>query len=120
MKFLMSANRFLPCTLSEFDAIIKQLEKDEAEADEVGKCNLEFRHDGKFLFIIGTECPVLENVSEKVIKKIADLIKKANRKYLQFSYVVVRDEENPGYVCGGETRIYADGSIVDPQIIWPD
>jgi len=53
------------------------------------------------------------------LKALGKLIKKNKMEYLLFGYAYTCSKLRPGEFGGGEFRIYTDGKIKYPTIIWP-
>jgi hypothetical protein len=74
--------------------------------------------DGE-LFIFARYCFDNDSLPENVCFAIGRLLKASGLKYLQFGYSQISSTIMVNSHGGGAFRIYNDGALVRPEIVWP-
>lgn len=118
----MTAYDRIPCSLEDFmdlQDILKAERKRLNDEEELYLClDLEYT-DGE-LFIFAQYYFDDDSLPEKVCSAIGRLLKASGIKYLQFGYSQITSTIMVNSHGGGDFRIYNDGALVWPRIVWPD
>jgi hypothetical protein len=114
----VAAIKSLTCTDAESLEIAQVLNNDAETKD----CyhGFEIEYSGDQLYIFAEESGTPEELSEEVRKLIGKLITKNELPYLQFGYAFTCSKMRMGEFGGGEFRIYPNGDLVWPFVIWPE
>lgn len=111
----------IPCSLEDFvdlQGVLKAERKRLNDEEELYLClDLEYT-DGE-LFIFARYYFDDDSLPENVCSAIGRLLKASGLKYLQFGYSQITSTIMVNSHWGGDFRIYNDGSLVWPKVVWP-
>lgn len=106
----------------QFDELLELIEdetKDEEDFDLYHGMTLEYYENGGYLVTSGDSSDP-DHLSQEFLEKFGKCIGDASMPYLIVGYSFSASRNAPGSCGGGSFRIYPDGSMVYPDIIWPE
>lgn len=92
----------------------------EAEDDDgPGPCGLAFEfYGGQGHLVTRDESSSLGGLPDAFLEKLGEVIAANNLPYLEVGYAHTGDKLRPGTCGGGEARIFPDGRMEFPRIVW--
>ncbi len=117
----VTAAKTITCTQEEADKLKEILEKAEEEDDICHGFTFDYGEPhGDQLYLYAEENGTPGALPDEALDLIGELVKKNNLPYLEFGYAVTCSRMIVGEFGGGQFRIYPDGSLVFPTIVWPE
>lgn len=116
----MTANEWVACSRLDFDILNLALQNERQRIEEEGDVEIclqvEFSDEaGVFIF---SQYFGEDDLTENVILAIGKLLSSAGRDFLEFSYSQSASRIIPRSHGGGSFRIYCDGRIDWPKLVW--
>ena len=110
----------IPCSLEDFESLqhVLLVERQRLEAEDTVFClDIEYIDGELFIYAKHFDC---YSLPEKVCCAIGRQLTLSGQEFLEFGY-----SQTATYIMlkthgGGAFRIYNDGTLVWPKIIWPD
>ena len=111
---------FIPCSLDDFEGLqhVLSLENQRLEEEYLSLC-LEIEYTEGKLFIYAENFGD-DSLPENVCSAIGRLLRLSGKEFLKFGYSQSSSRIMINSHGGGVFRIYNDGSLVWPKIVWPD
>lgn len=81
---------------------------------------LTYHEDAETLFIHTGPNGTIDDVPDKFWNIIGAMLKERGLPYLEFGQAMYCDTPYPGSCWGTAFRVYPDGTIKHPNVIWPD
>ena len=115
----MTAYDGIPCSLEDFEGLqhVLSVERQRLEAEYTVFC-LDIKYTDGELFIYAEyfDC---YSLPENACSAIGRLLKLSGKGFLEFGYSETASRISVNSHGGGVLRIYNDGSLVYPKIVWP-
>ena len=110
---------FIPCSLEDFEGLqhVISLEKQRLEEEEYLDLYLEIKYIEGDLFIYAEHFGD-DRIPENVCSAIGRLLRLSGKEFLEFGYSQTSSRIMIDLHGGGVFRIYNDGSLVWPEIVW--
>lgn len=112
-------DRSLKCTKQQAHKLISLLNEEEGEDICHGFIGEYYSKDGEFYFYAETSGSP-EELPKKFTKLLGTLMTKNKVPYVTIGGAFYCDKLRPGEFGGFDCRIYPDGEIVWPKIMWPE
>lgn len=109
----ITAERQIPCTKDEFDAIVELLKNSK------DKHGFSAEYDSKGIYLFAEETGNQSDLPQKAIDALVVLLKRAGLEYLEFGAGMFASRRAPGSSGGYYFRIYRDGAFIYQDIKWP-
>lgn len=111
---------FIPCSLDDFEGLqhVLSLENQRLEEEYLSLC-LEIEYTEGKLFIYAENFGD-DSLPENVCSAIGRLLRLSGKEFLEFGYSQSSSRIMINSHGGGVFRIYNDGSLVWPKIVWTD
>lgn len=112
----------LKCTREEHEALVEALNNIEEPIDENDHgfvIDPYSEKHGEFYFYAEEYCNE-SGLPDKFLELLGKLIEKNNQDFLRVGISWGCDKMRPGEFGGSEFRIYKDGSLVYPKIVYPE
>ena len=112
---------FIPCSLDDFEGLqhVLSLENQRLEEEEYLSLCLEIEYTEGKLFIYAENFGD-DSLPENVCSAIGRLLRLSGKDFLEFGYSQSSSRIMINSHGGGVFRIYNDGSLVWPKIVWTD
>ena len=109
---------FIPCSLDDFEGLqhVLSLENQRLEEEYLSLC-LEIEYTEGRLFIYAENFGD-DSLPENVCSAIGRLLRLSGKEFLEFGYSQASSRIMINSHGGGVFRIYNDGSLVWPEIVW--
>jgi len=118
----VTAFEVLRASKRDFEALAKVWEPEGYDEDgfekEASGLVVIYDKDEKGLYIYSEESGDIERVPAEALKKLGEIIEKAGKPFLEFGWADYCDRPRPGSSGGGEFRVYPDGSVKYPSVVW--
>jgi len=112
---VMTIKDTLPCSQEDFDKLLSLVEKADASMQA------ELTPDGQIHLYAEESFFVPEGRDGKTLFKwIGAIAKKAGVPFVQFGVAFYSDKCSPESSGGYSFRVYADGKVVSPKVVWPE
>jgi hypothetical protein len=111
---------FIKCSLEDFEGLqhVMSLENQRLEEEEYLSLCLEIEYTEGKLFIYAENFGD-DSLPENVCSAIGRLLRLSGKEFLEFEYSQTSSRIMIRSHGGGVFRIYNDGSLVYPKIVWP-
>ena len=111
---------FIKCSLEDFEGLqrVLLLGNQRLEDDEDLNLCLEIEYVDGELFIYAENFGY-DSLPENVCSAIGRLLRLSGKEYLEFGYSQASSRIMINSHGGGVLRIYNDGALVHPEIVWP-
>jgi len=115
----MTAYDCIPCSLEDFEGLqhVLSVERQRLEAEDTVFC-LDIKYTDGELFIY-TEYFDDYSLPENACSAIGRLLRLSGQEFLEFGYSQTASRVIVNSQGGGTFRIYNDGALVWPKIVWP-
>lgn len=117
----MTANEWVACSRKDFDILNLALQIERQRIEEEGDVDifLQVEYSSKEgVFIFSEQYFGDDDLTENVILAIGKLLSSAGRDFLEFSYSQSASRIMAHSHGGGSFRIYNDGRVGWPKLIW--
>ena len=109
----VTADEFLKATPDEFQAL-----ENELEADCINEHGFELEYGNYGVLLFTPDDGHEDDLPKAFLLQFGLLIAANGMEYLSFGVAYTSDGAQPGTLGGSEFRIYADGSIERPRVVW--
>ena len=111
---------FIKCSLEDFEGLqrVLSLENQRLEDEEDLNLCLEIEYIDGELFIYAENFGD-DSLPENVCSAIGRLLRLSGKEFLEFGYSQASSRIMINSHGGGVFRIYNDGTLVHPEIVWP-
>ena len=111
---------FIKCSLEDFEGLqhVLWVERQRFEAEEDYVFDLEIEYIDGELFIYAENFGD-DSLPENVCSAIGRLLRLSGKEFLEFGYSQASSRIMINSHGGGVFRIYNDGTLVHPEIVWP-
>jgi hypothetical protein len=117
----MTAYDRIPCSLADFVDLqdtLKAERKRLNDEEELYLC-LDLEHTDGELFVFARYCFDDDSLPENVCSAIGRLLRLSGQEFLEFGYSQTASRVIVNSQGGCTFRIYNDGALVWPKIVWP-
>jgi hypothetical protein len=118
----MTADECIPCSLEDFEElqhVLSEARQRLEDEEELGLCLVLKYTDGE-LFISAPDYFDDDSLPENVCSAIGRLLRLSGKEFLECEYSQTASRIAVNSHGGGVFRIYNDGTLVRPEIVWPN
>ena len=114
-----TAEESVPCSAEDLAALRALLAQTDEEDDGDGPHGMAIDGETEAYLYCDDESSNASALPERFLKKFGEVLTKAGKPWLEIGYAHTCDKASPGSHGGGSCRIYPDGTLVYPKIVWP-